>query len=152
MNKTKIFIIAVMLFVLLLGFKSLTRAEAKIALVDLNQIAQNYDKAKEAQNDLKAKQEELKKMIAAAKDEVQDIKEEKAKKEREKKLAQEIIEKNKIYGDAFSKEWGEVQNNILLSIKKVADSKDFDLVIEKQSVIAGGEDITKEVLSELKKK
>jgi len=151
MNKTKFFIITLMTAGLLFTLNAKSFAEAKIALVDMAQVVQNYDKAKEAQADLQVSQEKIKKMIANARDEVKEIKESKAKKEREKKLTEDILKKNNAFKQDFSKKWQAVQTNILLTIKKVADQNKFDLVMDKQTVIAGGEDITKKVIDALKK-
>jgi len=151
MNKTKLFVITLVVTGILFALSAKSYAETKIGLIDMAQIIQNYDKAKEAQADLQVSQEQIKKMIASARKEVKGIKEKKVKKELEKKLTEEILKKNNVFKQDFAKKWQAVQNNILTTIKKVADKQEYDLIMDKQTVIAGGKDITKEVLKELKK-
>lgn len=150
-NKTKLLIVMLFAFSFFMGFSAKTFAEAKIALVDMSQIVKNYDKAREAQAELQINQKKIKKMITEAREEISKIKGEEEKKEREKKLAEKILEKNKTFREKFSKEWQQVQNKILLTIKNVADNGKYDLVVDKHTVIAGGEDITGKVLAELDK-
>ncbi len=150
-NKTKLFMITLAIFSFLFGFNSKSSAEVKIALVDMVQVVKNYGKAQKAQADLQVNQKEINKMIAKAREEVKKIKEAEVKDQKEKKLAEEILTKSKTYREIFSKKWQQVQSDILLTIKKVADDGKYDLVMDKQTVIAGGEDITKKVLAELEK-
>lgn len=149
-HNRKVVIITFAVFVLSLGFNAKSHANVKIGLIDMTQIVKQYDKAQDAQASLQLNQKELNKMISNAREEVKKIKEEKNKKEKEKKLTKEIMEKSKTYRQNFLKKWQKVQNDILITIKKVADENKYDLVMDKNTVIAGGEDITKKVLSELK--
>jgi len=151
MNKTKLLIVTFTVVSILFGFSAESFAKTKIALVDMSQVIQNYDKAKEAQADLQVSQKKLKKMISEAREEVKGIEGKKAKQEREKKLAEEILQKNKTFRESFTKKWTKVQNDILLTIKKVADKENYDLVVDKHTVIAGGEDITGKVIKQLEK-
>ncbi len=150
-SKTKLFIVTFAVFGVLFGFSTKTLAQSKIALVDMVQIVHNYDKAKQAQAELQANQAELNKMITNARQEVKKIKGENKKKEREKTLTENIMNKSKLFRENFSKKWQQVQSDVLVTIKQVADREKFDLVMDKQTVIAGGEDITQKVLAELKK-
>ncbi len=149
MNKIKLLIITLAVFSSFLIANDKTFAEVKIGLVDMTEIVKNYNKAKEAQAALQANQEELKKMILKAREDVKKV-DEKEREDLEKKLADEIMKKNNKFKEDFSKKWKKVQNNILTTIKKVSDQEKLDMVIDKQTVIAGGEDITKQVLKELK--
>ncbi len=152
LSKIKLFTVIFSVIALSIGFNAKSRAaEVKIALVDMVQIVKNYDQAKKAQIDLQINQKKLNEMIVEAREEVRKIKEEKAKEAKEKVLSEKILTKSKTYREQFSKEWQKVQTDILLTIKKVADNGKYDLVMDKQNVIAGGKDITREVLAELEK-
>ena len=151
MYKAKLFIIMLAVLGVLFTSNIKVLAEQKIGLVDMAKIFNNYDKAMNARDNLKANQKEIQKMITNAQEELKKLESDKAKKEMEKKFVAKIVKKDKAFKQNFSKKWKKIQHNILTTIKKVADKQGFTLVVDKQSVIAGGEDITEQILAALKK-
>ena len=147
----KMFFVSMAVIGLLFSVNAQASAEAKIALVDMARVVSNYDKAKAVQADLKVNQAAIRKMLANAKKDIREIDDEEKKKEMQKKLAKNIMAKNKSFKEDFAEKWQEVQEKVLLTIKSVADRQKYDLVVDKTSVIAGGEDITQNVIDELKK-
>lgn len=152
MTKIKLFLISLAVMGLFFVGDTKSFAATKIGLVDMAQLVQNYDRAKEVQADFQVSQAKIKKMIEDARAQVSKIEEDEARKETEKKLADQILKENEALKDDFTKKWEEVQTNILTSINAVAQKGKYDLIINKQSVITGGEDITNKVLAEIQKK
>lgn len=152
MAKIKLFLISLVVIGLFFAGNAKSLAATKIGIVDMAQLVQNYDRAKEVQADFQVSQAKIKKMIEDARAQVSKIEEDEARKETEKKLTDKILKENEALKDDFTKKWQDVQTNILTSINVVAQKGKYDLVINKQSVITGGEDITNKVLAELQSK
>lgn len=127
-------------------------AEQKIGLVDMEKILTNYDKAKTAQTELQNNQKELQKMLSEARKQIENAKSETDKEKLQNEIAERIMKKSNAFKESFSKKWEVVENNVLSTVKQVAEQGNYSLIMEKQSVIAGGEDITGKVLSALKNK
>ena len=150
MHRFKLFVTALAVAIVLLVTNTTAFAEQKIGLVDMEKVLNNYDKAKAAQADLQANQEELQKMLIDAKKQIDNAKSDKDKEKLQQEIADKITQKSKTFKENFTQKWEVVENNVLSTIKQVADSEDYTLVMDKQSVIAGGEDITDKVMSALK--
>ena len=150
MHRFKLFVTALAVAIVLLVTNTTAFAEQKIGLVDMEKVLNNYDKAKAAQADLQAKQEELQKMLIDAKKQIDNAKSDKDKEKLQQEIADKITQKSKTFKENFTQKWEVVENNVLSTIKQVADSEDYTLVMDKQSVIAGGDDITDKVMSALK--
>ncbi|OGI01955.1 MAG: hypothetical protein A2Y25_03015 [Candidatus Melainabacteria bacterium GWF2_37_15] len=150
MHRFKLFVTALAVAIVLLVTNTTAFAEQKIGLVDMEKVLNNYDKAKAAQADLQANQEELQKMLIDAKKQIDNAKSDKDKEKLQQEIADKITQKSKTFKENFTQKWEVVENNVLSTIKQVADSEDYTLVMDKQSVIAGGDDITDKVMSALK--
>ena len=150
MHRFKLFVTALAVAVVLFVTNTTAFAEQKIGLVDMEKILNSYDKAKAVQADLQANQEELQKMLTDAKKQIDNAKSDKDKEKLQQEMADKITQKSKTFKENFTQKWEVVESNVLSTIKQVADSEDYTLVMDKQSVIAGGEDITDKVMSALK--
>lgn len=149
MTKSKLFIMVLTASALLFAPGTMALAEEKIGLVDVRKILSDYDKAKAAQDELKANQEEIKKMLAQARKQLQSAKSDKDKDKIQQEFKKKVTQKTNLVKEKFSRKWETVQNEVLATIKQVAEKEGLTLVVDKQSVIAGGEDITDKVLSVL---
>lgn len=150
MNKIKLFIAALFIVLVLFVSNAIAIEKQKIGLVDFQKILSSYDKAAAAQNELEANQKQLENMLLNAQKELKNAKNEQAKEQLQKQFAEKIMNQNNAFRDKFSKNWESIQNNVLATIKQVADREGYTLIMDKQSVVAGGEDITDKVLKELK--
>ncbi len=150
MLKSGIFISALSVVLVLFAMGAPAFAEQKIGVVDLKKILNNYDEAKAAQADLQANQEKLQKILASAKQEINKAKSDKAKEEIKEKYAEKIKSQSEGFKSSFSTKWEKVESNVLSTIKQVADQEGYTLILEKEGIIAGGDDITEKVLKDLK--
>ena len=126
-------------------------ASQTIGFVDMTKILGNYTKAQEITNEIKDQQNEIQKMITDARAQVSEAKTDTERAELEKKLSEEIQQKNNVFKADYEKNVQALQNNIITTVKKVADHKKIDFIFKKDNIIMGGKDITDEVLSELNK-
>ena len=126
-------------------------ASQTIGFVDMTKILGNYTKAQEITNEIKDQQNEIQKMITDARAQVSEAKTDTERAELEKKLSEEIQQKNNVFKADYEKNVQALQYNIITTVKKVADHKKIDFIFKKDNIIMGGKDITDEVLSELNK-
>ena len=126
-------------------------ASQTIGFVDMTKILGNYTKAQEITNEIKDQQNEIQKMITDARAQVSEAKTDTERAELEKKLSEEIQQKNNVFKADYEKNVQALQDNIITTVKKVADHKKIDFIFKKDNIIMGGKDITDEVLSELNK-
>jgi len=126
-------------------------AEQKIGFVDMTKILSSYTKAQDITANISKQQTEIQKMVTAARNQVQTVKSETERNSLEKKLTEEIQQKNNLFKADYEKSVQALQNNIIVTVKKVADNKKIDFIFKKDNIITGGLDITDEVLAELNK-
>jgi len=150
MLKSKIFIIALSVVLGLFMLNAPAPAEQKIGFVDLQRILASYEAAKVAQADLQANQEEIKRILENAKNEIDKAKSDKAKQDIKDKFAEKIKTQSEEFKTSFSNKWDKIENNVLSTIKQIADKEGYTIILEKQGIIAGGDDITDRVLNALK--
>lgn len=144
MVKKMTFITAMVCFLL---FFSLEAFAEEIGVVSINKIVSGYSKAQEVINDLKTKEAEVQKLIAAAKKNIQSAKTFTQRKSLEEKYNRELQQKSKLYAENNTKQWDIVQKNILDAVQIAADNKKITIVLKKDIVICGGTDLTGDVLA-----
>lgn len=125
-------------------------AEQQIGFVDMTKILNGYSKAQQASSKVKAQQEELQKMITDARTQVQTASDTE-KSALEKKLTEEINQKNNVFRADYEKQVKEIQDNITGIVKQVANDKKIDTIFKKENIVTGGKDLTDEVLARLNK-
>lgn len=126
-------------------------AEQKIGFVDMSKILSSYSKAQEISSNVKSQQEELQKMLTDARNQVKAAKTDKERVELEKKLTEQIQQKNNSFKVTYEKNIQALQDNIVSTVKQVAESKQIDFIFKKDNIVVGGQDITGDVLAELNK-
>jgi len=146
MFKRAIVLLAVMS--VMLGYSAKSYAVGT-AVVDLDKIRENYTVSQELSADLRIKETELQKFVQDAQKQIQEAKTPLEKKNLEEKLGEQFNIKRNAYAKDQSQKWGVIEDTVVKSIKEVAASKKFDLVLNKQVVIDGGSDITDEVIKKL---
>jgi outer membrane protein len=153
----------------LLGVAMVASAEAKIGVVDTAKVVKEYEKTKDAQQrlekDLEDKKAELKKMSDELEKEKTDLDRQKGiVSEKKYKTLSEGYENKK---DVFQEKYRETQtmlmnkqrtlmegivNDIKDIVAEIAKSDKYDMVLDKETVLFGGADITYKVLDRLNKK
>jgi outer membrane protein len=106
--------------------------ELKVAVVDQDQLWGQSKKAQNYQEQLNAKVEELK----------QDYNPETEKETKQEDAYQQINEYRQQLKEKF-------RADIARTVKNIAEEQGYDLVLNKDEIRYGGEDITKEVLDKL---
>ena len=126
-------------------------AAQTIGFVDTSKILSNYTKAQAITNQINVQQSEIQKMITDARAQVSAAKTDTERSVLEKKLSEEIQQKNNVFKADYEKNVQALQDNIIATVKKVADNKKIDFIFKKDNIITGGKDITDDVLAELNK-
>jgi len=122
-----------------------------IGVVDINKILANYTVAQEVTANLKVQENELKKFVEKSKKRIKNAKTPIERNNLKEKLSAQFNIKRNAYAKDQSEKWQKIENNVLAKIKKVAKDKKIDIILNKQSVIIGGEDITGKVIDGLNK-
>lgn len=126
-------------------------AAQTIGFVDMSKILNSYTKAQAITTSVKGQQDEIQKMLTEARNQVQSAQTDTEKAALEKKLTEEIQQKNNVFKAEYEKSVQALQDNIFATVKKVAANKKIDCIFRKDNVIVGGKDITEDVLAELNK-
>lgn len=134
-----------------ISLSCLSAQAEKIGVIDLAKISAKYTKAQELASGMKNQEAEIQEKIANAQKKIQAAKSPVAKRNLEKKYKAQIdaaIEKIK---DQNAKEVEEIDKNLTNAIDAVSKRNNLGIVINKQSVVHGGYDITDKVLNKLNK-
>ena len=120
----------------------------EMAVVDVSKIVSNYSKAQDVSMDLKVKEAELKTMVAEAEKSIKsaNVSEQKGLEEKYKNV---LAEKQALYRQQYEQQLQSVETDIEDAIKTVSQSKNIKIVLNKNSVVYGGDDLTEEVLKAL---
>lgn len=148
MKNLKLFISTLICAGMLIFCASAANAKG-IGVVDLGKIIENYTKAQEVTADLKVKEAELEKFVQGAQDQIKNANTPVEKKNLEEKLAEQFNIKRNAFAKEQSEKWQIIENEVFEKIKKVANDKNLDIVLNKQTVIIGGDNITAEVIKQL---
>ncbi len=127
-----------------------TAAYAKeTGVVDLTKVLENYTFAQEVSADLNVKKAELEKFVVEAQEKIKKSASPVEKKNIEEKLSEQFNIKRNAFAKEQAEKWQQVEDKVFEQIKQTASGKKLDMVLNKQSVIVGGEDITEEVIKKL---
>lgn len=148
MRKLKLFISTLICMFMLISCACAVSAK-NTGVVDLSKVIENYTKAQEVAADLKLKEGELQKFITEAQEKIKKAESPVEKKNLEEKLGEQFNIKRNAFAKEQSEKWQNIENKVFEKIKKVAAEKKLDIVLNKQSVIIGGNDITEEVIKQL---
>lgn len=121
------------------------------AYIDTEKIMSNYSKAQELSVDLKTKTTDLQKIALNA---IKNVKLAKISQRKllEDKYKKEFKEKQTLYKLQYLSELQKVESDIQDAVITVAKSKNVSLILNKNSVMYGGIDLTYDVLAVLKSK
>lgn len=149
-------LLTVVLSVLVLGLGGFRAAQAAdtIGTIDYEKLVRSYNKAQVFNDDLKAKEADIKKMEAEF---VKQIREAKTKQpnnpvavdQLQKSLEDKLAAKINEYRDSEQTQAKNLETAMTTTIESVARGKNLSVVLAKQSVLVGGTDITNEVLTKL---
>ena len=128
-----------------------------VGYVDLETVVKKYSKAAEAQKSLDAYQQQIdkelkEKIIKKYKTDDPSKMPAEAQPEIEKMISEAKSKIKKQFDQVQKQKWDPAQKNIKEAIKAVAKARGLRVVVDKAVVLAGGSDITKDVIARLNKK
>jgi len=139
---------ALICLAVIISFSS-TAMASKLGIVDLGKVIENYSEAQEVTADLKVKEKELQQFVLDAQKQIKAAKTPVEKNNLEKQLGEQFNIKKNAFAKQQAEKWQEIEDDVFEKIKKISKSKKFDMVLNKQSVIVGGNEITDQVVKEL---
>jgi Skp family chaperone for outer membrane proteins len=150
----KLALIMVLILVAAIAFNNTAYSgvnnSAKIAIVDVQEIALKYSKVSALQKSQQTKVLELQKMVDSARNEIVKEKDATKRKQLEEKYNQQILAKKKVMDDEYKKQLVAIDNDIILVVGNLAKANKYDYVFAKNAVLYGGKNITADVLNNLK--
>lgn len=147
MNKNlKFTAIALAAFVIGMGANNFAMSQLngvnKIAVVDVQQVVGASSEVSALREENQAKTNELVSYIEKARKDVAATTDADKKKSLEEKYSKELNSKREVFGQEYNKKMMEIQKNILNAVREQAVGNGYDLVLSKDIVLYGGEDIT----------
>jgi len=138
--------VAAFAFALGLGVNNFAMSElngvAKIAVVDVQQVVVASAEVNELKKENQEKTTELVSYIEKARKEVASTNDADKKKALEEKYSKELNNKREAFGQEYNQKMMSIQNNILNAVREQAVANNYDIVIAKDVVLYGGDDIT----------
>jgi Skp family chaperone for outer membrane proteins len=158
MNKSlKFAAVATVAFTIGLGINNFAMSEingiSKIAVVDVQQVVVASSEVNELKKENQEKTGELISYIEKARKDVAATTDADKKKALEEKYTKELNSKREVFGQEYNQKMLSIQKNILNAVREQAVANNYDMVIAKDVVLYGGEDITdslKKVVSAVK--
>ncbi len=114
----------------------------KVAVVDIQQVVASSSQVNQLKKENQAKAEEIMSFIEKARKDVAATSDADKKKSLEEKYTKELNQKREAYANVYNTKMQDIQLNILNAVREQATLNGYDLVIAKDVVLYGGEDIT----------
>lgn len=144
-------LISALILGLLITGTAVFSAESKgIAVVDVQQVVMNSAKVKKLEADRIKQEQDLQKFLTNAKKAVDAEKNNAKKKALQDKYNKELNTKIDTQKKVVMERTLTIEKEILASIEKYAKEAGYDIVIQKNSVLYGGHDITAEIIKKVK--
>ncbi len=127
-----------------------THKDFKFAVIDEAKVLNASSQLNALRAESALKVQELQALVQTAKKEAAAEKTEAKKREIIEKYEREIGAKKAVIENEQAQKTQQIVNDIKETIKNVADKNDVSVVVVNASVVTGGEDITEDVIKELK--
>ena len=145
-NCIKAVVIGCAAFVVGMGFSNLAISDAlgnyRIAVVDVQQVVAVSSQVNALKKENQEKTNEIINFIEKARKDVAATNDAAKKKSLEEKYSKELNTKREAYGLEYNNKMLNIQNNILNAVAEQAKANNYDMVLAKDVVLYGGEDIT----------
>jgi len=122
----------------------------KVAVIDVNKVAQSCSQVQTLKKEHEQKISALQTFANNANKAINAEADKNKKKALQDKYTKELNTKKKAIQDDYTKKLKIIDNNINYAIQKKAKDGNYDLVLSKQMVVYGGDDITEQVVSAVK--
>ncbi len=129
-----------------IAFSDTAAADKKIGYVNVDKILSSSKALKSADEQKVKSTTEMLKWYDTASADIQKQKTPEARKELIKKYEAQLTQKKKSIKDTYSKKVAEIDAQLNDAITKKSKEMGYDLVLRKDSVLYGGEDITSSIL------
>ena len=133
-----------------ISVNSVMAADFNVAIVDVPQLVSSSAQVQALKKDQQAKAEEMVKFIENARKSVADITDATKKKAAEDKYNKEFQTKKEKMDKGYANKLKEIDDSISKQINEQAKAKGYDLVLSKNMVLYGGQDITAELIKTIK--
>ena len=148
-NKFKFAIIAISAFIIGMSVNNFAMSElngvSKIAVVDVQKVVTASSEVDALRKENQEKTTELISYIEKARKDVAATTDIEKKKSLEEKYSKELNNKREAYGEEYNTKMMNIQQNILNAVREQAVANNYDIVIAKDVVLYGGDDITEQV-------
>ena len=141
-------------FVIGMGVNNLAMSDAlgncnKVAVVDVQQVVAASSQVNDLKKENQAKTNEIINFIEKARKDVAATTDADKKKALEEKYSKELNTKREAYGLEYNNKMMAIQNNILNAVAEQARANNYDIVLAKDVVLYGGDDITESLKSKV---
>ena len=145
-NNLKFAAVAIAAFVIGMGINNRAMSEypgvSRIAVVDVQQVVTASTEVNELRKENQAKTSELVSYIEKARKDVASTTDTDKKKALEEKYTKELNTKRELFGQEYNQKMLNIQQHILNAVREQAVANNYDMVIAKDVVLYGGDDIT----------
>lgn len=129
---------------------SVTQPELKIAVIDIPQLVVNSDEVKSLKIEQEQKIKDIENTIEKAKIEMSKEKDPKKLAALEEKYRNEIYQQKLAMDTEYNNKLTQIDNNIKHSVISKARAMHYNIVLPKNTVLFGGDDITAQVAAAVK--
>lgn len=145
-NNLKFAAVAIAAFAIGMGINNRAMSEypsvSRIAVVDVQQVVTASTEVNELRKENQAKTSELVSYIEKARKDVASTTDTDKKKALEEKYTKELNTKRELFGQEYNQKMLNIQQHILNAVREQAMANNYDMVIAKDVVLYGGDDIT----------
>lgn len=129
---------------------AVSAAEFNVAIVDVPKLVSSSSQVQALKKDQQAKAEDMMKFIEKARKDVANITDANKKKAAEEKYNKELQAKKEKMDKEYAEKLKSIDESISKQITEQAKNKGYDLVLSKNMVLYGGQDITSELIKTIK--
>lgn len=122
----------------------------KVAVVDITKVLEKSPELQSLKTSQEKQMQELNTMITKAQNEIVNAPDQKRALELEAKYKKEIETKRNTMDDEYNKQIDKITTNVKSIISKEAQKTEYNLVLPAGMVISGGDDITQNVINDIK--
>lgn len=152
-NKLKFSVAALSAFIIGMSVNNFALSElngvSKIAVVDVQQIVSASAEVEQLKKENQTQTNDIISYIEKARKDVAQTTDNDKKKALEEKYSKELNNKREAYAQEYNSKMMSIQKNILNAVREYAQVNNYDMVIAKDVVLYGGDDITNDLKTKI---
>lgn len=133
-----------------MGITNAAMADTRIAVVDVPAVVNKSAQVQALKKEQQTKMQELEKWLTTARADVEKQKTQEGKEKLVKKYDAEFAKKKEAIAKNYQTKLQEIDKSITATIASQAKLKGYDMVITKNTVLYGGDDITIDIMKAVK--